>query len=51
MYVHCTNPLCSLPKDSGMCRGLLPRFYFDQETKLCEEFNWGGKLIKRTSNV
>lgn len=27
-----------------MCRGLLPRFWFNGDTKECETFNWGGKL-------
>lgn len=33
---------CSLPKETGPCRALMPRFYFNPTTSSCEQFNYGG---------
>jgi hypothetical protein len=33
---------CALPSDPGMCKAAIPRFYFNAQTKTCEEFSWGG---------
>lgn len=33
---------CSLPKVVGPCKALFRRWYYNSETKLCEEFNYGG---------
>ncbi|RWS22794.1 tissue factor pathway inhibitor 2-like isoform X1 [Leptotrombidium deliense] len=33
---------CSQPKDEGPCYGLLSRYFYNKETKRCEEFNYGG---------
>lgn len=36
------NPACLEPKFVGPCRAAMPRFYYNQETKVCEEFIFGG---------
>lgn len=36
--------LCLLDKDTGPCRARVPRFYFNKETGMCEEFVYGGCL-------
>jgi len=33
---------CELPPNSGPCFAAIPKYYFDQETKTCKEFIWGG---------
>lgn len=35
------NP-CSLPKYSGPCQALIFRWYYNAETRTCEEFAFGG---------
>uniref|UniRef100_A0A915C8V4 Papilin n=1 Tax=Parascaris univalens TaxID=6257 RepID=A0A915C8V4_PARUN len=35
---------CTLPKVAGPCSGKHQRFYFDQETRRCERFEFGGCL-------
>ncbi|XP_075556650.1 actinia tenebrosa protease inhibitors-like [Dermacentor variabilis] len=47
MPVHLTlavqlNPVCEEPKQPGPCAGYFPRFYFNDETKTCEPFIYGG---------
>eukprot|EP00094_Tigriopus_californicus_P009415 TCALIF_09078-PA protein Name:"Similar to Ppn Papilin (Drosophila melanogaster)" AED:0.22 eAED:0.22 QI:0/0/0/0.5/1/0.75/4/0/1231 len=34
--------VCSQPKEPGPCRGLYPRFYYDQKQGLCQAFNYTG---------
>lgn len=34
--------VCSQPKEPGPCRGLYPRFYYDQKEGMCQEFNYTG---------
>ncbi len=36
------QPLCSMPPDVGPCDAVIPRWYHNSETGLCEQFNWGG---------
>ncbi|XP_065281484.1 papilin-like [Dermacentor albipictus] len=36
------NPVCNEPKQPGPCAGYFPRFYFDNETKTCQPFVYGG---------
>uniref|UniRef100_A0A0X3Q9Z3 Papilin n=1 Tax=Schistocephalus solidus TaxID=70667 RepID=A0A0X3Q9Z3_SCHSO len=36
------DAVCKLPKDVGPCRGALLRYYFNYETKRCDEFIYGG---------
>ena len=40
------NAVCRAPKRVGHCEDEIPteipRFYYNQETDLCEEFNWSG---------
>lgn len=36
------NPVCHEPKYVGPCRAAMPRFYYNQETKACEQFIFGG---------
>ncbi len=33
---------CQLEPDSGLCRAAFQKYYFNQETSLCEQFIWGG---------
>jgi len=33
---------CSLIPDPGPCRASIPRYFFNQQIKQCEEFTWGG---------
>jgi hypothetical protein len=40
---ECQNKcVCSLPKNPGNCRALIPRFFFNSQTGNCEQFNYGG---------
>nr|W4VSH9.2 RecName: Full=Kunitz-type U19-barytoxin-Tl1a; Short=U19-BATX-Tl1a; AltName: Full=Kunitz-type serine protease inhibitor Kunitz-1; Flags: Precursor [Trittame loki] len=34
--------ICSLEKKVGPCKAHMPRYYFNRETGLCEEFIYGG---------
>ena len=34
---------CSLPAVRGPCRARIPRFYYDPESKSCQEFIYGGE--------
>jgi hypothetical protein len=36
------DPSCSLEPESGTCRANFPKYYFDNTTKKCEVFTWGG---------
>ncbi|XP_055938654.1 actinia tenebrosa protease inhibitors-like [Argiope bruennichi] len=33
---------CSLPAETGLCRGYFPRYYFDKEAGQCKKFVYGG---------
>ena len=33
---------CSSKPDTGPCRGMFPKFYFDASDKTCKEFTYGG---------
>jgi len=33
---------CKLPSEVGNCRAAIPRWYYNEERKGCEEFIWGG---------
>jgi hypothetical protein len=35
-------PECEQPKDSGPCRGNFPRYYYDEKSRQCELFTYGG---------
>ncbi|CAL1266709.1 unnamed protein product [Larinioides sclopetarius] len=37
-----SNPDCQQPKEVGPCRAIMPRFFFNQESRQCEQFNYGG---------
>ncbi|XP_055949174.1 zonadhesin-like isoform X5 [Argiope bruennichi] len=37
-----SNPICQQPKVVGPCRALMPRYFYNQETRQCEQFNYGG---------
>jgi hypothetical protein len=37
-----SGTLCELKPDPGPCRAAIPRYYFDQKTKQCKQFFWGG---------
>ena len=34
--------ICSLPKMVGVCKASFTNYYFNMETKKCEEFVYGG---------
>ncbi|XP_031784533.1 papilin isoform X3 [Nasonia vitripennis] len=34
--------ICHLPVDQGPCRGSFPKFYYDQASRICREFTYGG---------
>ncbi|XP_072468709.1 tissue factor pathway inhibitor isoform X5 [Notamacropus eugenii] len=36
--------ICFLEQDSGVCRGLLPRYFYNNQSKRCEPFKYGGCL-------
>ncbi|KAL1472505.1 hypothetical protein MTO96_039275, partial [Rhipicephalus appendiculatus] len=36
------NPVCNETKYPGPCFGYFPRYYFDNVTKTCEKFIYGG---------
>jgi hypothetical protein len=36
------NAACLEPKFVGPCRAAMPRFYYNQEAKSCEQFIYGG---------
>ncbi|KAL1443251.1 hypothetical protein MTO96_007532, partial [Rhipicephalus appendiculatus] len=38
------NPVCSLPKEPGLCNGWSPSFYYNTERQQCESFIYGGCL-------
>lgn len=33
---------CSLEPESGPCKAMFKRYYYDKEDKKCKEFIWGG---------
>ncbi|XP_062566162.1 PI-stichotoxin-Hcr2i-like isoform X1 [Saccostrea cucullata] len=35
------NPICSLPREPGLCRGACPRYYYDTRTGTCRSFTYG----------
>jgi len=34
--------ICSLQKEVGICRALIPRFFYNDNSSKCEPFNYGG---------
>jgi hypothetical protein len=34
--------VCAQPQSTGPCRASIPRYYYNVETKRCEEFTYGG---------
>lgn len=36
--------ICSKPKETGPCKSIHPRFYFDSNEQNCKEFIYGGCL-------
>ncbi|KAL3195691.1 hypothetical protein MRX96_001813 [Rhipicephalus microplus] len=36
------NPVCNETKNPGLCTGYFPRYYFNNVTKTCEQFIYGG---------
>lgn len=39
---HAAPDRCSLKPDAGPCEALIPKYFFDQATRTCRKFNWGG---------
>ena len=42
---------CTLPKSLGMCFGHIQRYYYNQTSKACEEFYYGGIPIQLLSFI
>ncbi|KAI0240888.1 hypothetical protein LSAT2_008317 [Lamellibrachia satsuma] len=43
VLAHQTRPpLCKMPKVRGLCRGSIPRWFYNTDTSLCEKFIYGG---------
>lgn len=44
MFLYSGHPDidCLLPKDSGLCLALFPRFFYDWRKNQCVQFNYGG---------
>lgn len=36
------NPVCAMPRVVGMCKAAFRKFYYDSETKSCQQFIYGG---------
>ncbi len=36
------GPICNLPADVGPCDAVVPRWFFNSQSGLCEPFTWGG---------
>ncbi|KAJ8704588.1 hypothetical protein PYW07_011776 [Mythimna separata] len=36
------NPICLLPRETGMCRASMPRYGYNPESGKCEKFTYGG---------
>ena len=36
------NPICQLAMEAGPCYALKPRFFFNFQSRRCEEFIYGG---------
>ena len=34
--------ICELPSDTGPCRALIPRWFFDTRSGKCQRFTFGG---------
>ncbi|KAM7352905.1 kappaPI-actitoxin-Avd3c-like [Cochliomyia hominivorax] len=35
-------PTCLLPMDAGECKNIIPRYYYNPASDMCEEFEYGG---------
>lgn len=40
--VSSVDPNCKLIPETGPCRAYIPKYYFDNTTKTCQDFVWGG---------
>jgi len=36
------NSVCSLAPDTGPCRGLFPKYYYESSSQSCKSFTYGG---------
>lgn len=43
--VSIPKSVCSLDKQVGVCRAVLPRFFFNLKTKKCESFTYGQNFL------
>ena len=41
-FVFTLYTVCSLPKQSGLCKAYIPRYYYDTKTRKCTKFIYGG---------
>lgn len=41
-YIRASIPQCQQPKEIGQCMAAFQRFYYNSDTKKCEEFYYGG---------
>lgn len=38
----CVRDRCDLVPDPGLCEALIPRYFWNPESGMCESFDWGG---------
>ncbi|XP_076460366.1 PI-actitoxin-Afv2b-like [Babylonia areolata] len=36
--------ICSLPSETGPCRAMIPRYFYDTKSGTCQMFTYGGCL-------
>jgi len=42
VHLNDLDPRCSAPPVTGTCKGNFERYYFDQKTRACRMYSWGG---------
>lgn len=41
-YLFVYSDVCSHPKDTGNCQTAIVKWYYDHETRRCQQFHYGG---------
>jgi hypothetical protein len=41
-HLNDENPRCKAPPARGICKGNFERYYFDQQSRTCRMYSWGG---------
>lgn len=42
MHFYFFLDICNQPSNQGVCRGMIPRYYYNAISGQCEIFNYGG---------